>query len=451
MSKILIVEDDDTFREILKATIKKSGHEVEGASDGKSAQYILGVRDFDIVLTDVKMPEVDGIELLNWIKAKKKLPVILMTGFSEILETKKAAELGADGFLPKPFSETDLEDAIKSSLEKKGEDHQEQENVDESYCRVGIEDFTSGKEIPFSIHLRLPSGRYVKIAYKGEDISLDRIKAYKSKGVHYLYLSNEDFSQYVGLTMRISKALVGAKKISRDKKQNFLRHAGEVILEKVHVNGVSQASFQESNDFLQTTLSVVSENEDLVNLLTALNKHADFLYAHSLGVSLYSVMLAKQLKWTSAPTIFKVSMGGLFHDIGKKEIDRSILEKNRVQMSQSERSELETHARRGMEILSSIEGIPEEVIQIAHQHHENCAGMGYPLALTRGKISPLARLISVANIFCEYAIAGPQNSGMSAIDSITQMVQFRQDGLDQQFLGALKELFGFDKRRKKSA
>ena len=116
MQKILIVEDDDTFREILKTTLKKNGFEVEGAADGKSAQYILGFHDFDVVLSDVKMPNMDGIALLSWVKSNKNLSVILMTGFSEVLETKKAAELGADGFLPKPFSHDDLLKAIHACL-----------------------------------------------------------------------------------------------------------------------------------------------------------------------------------------------------------------------------------------------------------------------------------------------------------------------------------------------
>ncbi len=449
MPKILVVEDDDTFREILKTTIKKDGYEVEGAADGKSAQYILSVHDFDIVLSDVKMPSMDGIELLQWIKKNKTLPVILMTGFSEILEIKEAAELGADGFLPKPFSQSDLNETILRCLKTAKKTETLLENDDE-YCKVSVEDFISGTEIPFSIYLRLPNKKYIKIGYKGEDISLDRVKSYKMKDVNYLYLRKEDFSKYVGLTLKIAKALVNTKQISREKKSHFLRHAGEVILERVHVNGVDDVAFRDSSDFVKTTLSIISDNSDLVELLGALNHHADFLYAHSLGVSLYGVMFAKQLRWTSAPTVFKVSMGGLFHDIGKKEIDRMILDKTRVQMSQVERAEFETHPKRGMEILSGIEGVPQEVIQIAFQHHENCAGMGYPLALTKGKISPLARLISVVNIFCEYAIATPQRAGMSAHDSITQMLHFRQDGLDPEFLAALKSLFQYEDERRAS-
>ena len=445
MAKILIVEDDDTFREILKVTVGKEGHDVEGASDGKSAQYILSVKSFDAVLSDVRMPQMSGVDLLKWIKEHYSIPVILMTGFSEILETTKAAELGADGFLPKPFTLDDLNDSLNKCLKQKPQGSTE-ESQDEGFYKISIEDFISGREIPYTIYLKLPQNRFVKIAYRGEDVSLDRIRTYKSKGVNFLYLSKEDFARYIGLTLRISNALKGNSAISSDKKKTFLRHAGEVLLEKVYVDGVDRALFENSRSYVQTTLSILSEGDDLRGLLEALNQHADYLYAHALGVSIYGVMLAQQMKWNSTPTIFKVSMSGLYHDIGKKEIDRLILDKKRVQMHQSERAEFETHPQRGMEILGGVGGVPEEVVQVALQHHETNAGLGYPKGISKAKISPLSKLVSVANVFCEYAIANPQSHGMSAHDAIAQMQQFRLDSLDPEFFGALKILFKFNNK-----
>src|SRR5690606_5884100 len=103
----------------------------------------------------------------------------------------------------------------------------------------------------------------------------------------------------------------------------------------------------------------------------ALNSHADFVYAHSLGVSTYGVMIARVMGWRSAPSLFKVAIAGLFHDIGFKELDRELLEKPRITHTAAERKEYETHPTRGAELLSQVGNIPLDVIQVASQHHED--------------------------------------------------------------------------------
>ena len=134
-------------------------------------------------------------------------------------------------------------------------------------------------------------------------------------------------------------------------------------------------------------------------------------------------------------------MGGLFHDIGKKEIPREILDKPRIQLNQQEKAVLETHPTRGMEILSKIPSIPEDVAVIAHQHHEDVCGYGYPLGIKKNKIYPLARIVSVANVFCEYVIKGPNSEGMPAKEAINRILKFQKDGLDPEYLAALLKLF----------
>src|SRR5690606_35112628 len=110
--------------------------------------------------------------------------------------------------------------------------------------------------------------------------------------------------------------------VAKDKKRAFLKHAGEVILEKVFVDGVDQEGFSNAKAFVESSLNVVAADDAVLEMLKALNSHSDFIYAHSLGVSTYSVMIARALGWRSAPSLFKVAMAGLFHDIGFKELDR---------------------------------------------------------------------------------------------------------------------------------
>jgi len=112
--KILLVDDDEGVRVSFAALLKKRGYDVETRSSGIDALKILKNSKFDIMLTDLKMPVMSGIELLK--EARKidgDLGVIIMTGYGEIASYLEAMDLGAVEYLNKPVNTNDLEIIIK--------------------------------------------------------------------------------------------------------------------------------------------------------------------------------------------------------------------------------------------------------------------------------------------------------------------------------------------------
>lgn len=440
--KVLLVEDDEIFRATIKRSLKKKSCEVTEAENGKVAKEMMLLSQFDLVISDIQMPHFSGVDLLEWIKKNHPTPVVLMTGFSQILETKNASDMGADGFLAKPFKESDLHEVLLKFVAPKPELVSEPEDLDADYCKVSVGDFLTEKATDCDIHIRVSSSKYIKIAHSGGKISDDRIEAYKKKGVYYVYVHKEDFSKIVKYNLHIAKIAKKSDQIDQAKKINFMKHTGNLILENVFVNGVNQESFRESKEFLETSMNFLADDNQMFAVLDVLSHHADFLYAHSLGVSTFSVMIGREMGWTSAPTLFKLAMGGLLHDIGKKEIDKEILEKPRPLLSQKERSMIESHPTRGKEILVSLGSIPSEVVAIAYQHHENVIGQGFPLGTNKNDIHPLAKVVYVANIFCEYAVKyRPDVSPITGPAAISAMESLRADGLDKDVFAALKKLF----------
>ena len=115
--KILVVDDDNDLRELIIDILLAKKFDVKEAENGKSAQSMIAIEDFHIVITDIKMPLLNGIELLHYVKrTKPKINVILMTGFSEVTETQEAYELGAREFLLKPFRKEDLLAAVEKCI-----------------------------------------------------------------------------------------------------------------------------------------------------------------------------------------------------------------------------------------------------------------------------------------------------------------------------------------------
>lgn len=446
-SKILVVDDEEAILMVLKMVLEKENFHILTAIDVLQAQQLLTLHEFVAVITDVKMPGAGGLELLSYIQNHfPKIPVILMTGFAKIVESKTAFELGAKAFLAKPFDRGELLSAVKTVTQVQGPDEVD-EGIEavgaDSYCRIGIDQFVAGKTIQFEIFVCLSGDKYIKIAHTGENIDMERIHAFKSKGVNFLYIKKTDFARYVGFNLTLSNAAKDSRMISREKKIQMLRHASAVILENLFINGVTQQDFDQARAVTETSLALLAESNDGFQLLSALREGGDPLYTHSLGVSLFSVLIAKQTGWSSPSSLFKVSTAGLFHDIGLKEIDRAIVDKPRMDLSVPEVRLLETHCVRGAAILSSIPSMSEEIIQAVLQHHESADGRGYPSNLFAHKITPMARLLSIADQFCRLALA----EAMPVQQAVDRLSLTIVSPSDLPFLSALKASLGLSEAK----
>lgn len=112
--RILVTEDDHNLREAVVDTLMLEGHEVHEACNGKEALFILQKASVDLVLTDINMPEMDGLELLAQLKNSHSwLPVVLMTAYGDVGQAVKAMQLGASDYLMKPFEVSELKNILK--------------------------------------------------------------------------------------------------------------------------------------------------------------------------------------------------------------------------------------------------------------------------------------------------------------------------------------------------
>ena len=101
---VLIVEDDDNLREAIKETLSLENIVSVTARNGKEALVLLNSRSVDLILSDIQMPELDGIGLLKAVSQKFfRLPIVLMTAYGDIQNAVEAMRLGAADYLVKPF------------------------------------------------------------------------------------------------------------------------------------------------------------------------------------------------------------------------------------------------------------------------------------------------------------------------------------------------------------
>lgn len=104
MIRILLAEDNDSLRELVHDYLVRNGFEVEAKADGLSAWEALQERDFQLVLLDVMMPELDGFELCRRIREKENVPILFLTARVQEADQLRGYRLGADDYIMKPFS-----------------------------------------------------------------------------------------------------------------------------------------------------------------------------------------------------------------------------------------------------------------------------------------------------------------------------------------------------------
>ena len=120
MPNLLIVDDEKGYREVLSAVFGAEGYSVVTAAGGNAALELLNSEPIDVIISDVRMPDMDGIELLRKVRSiDADIGMVLMTAFGTIDTAREAFKLGADDFVQKPFNNEELKLIVRRSLERR--------------------------------------------------------------------------------------------------------------------------------------------------------------------------------------------------------------------------------------------------------------------------------------------------------------------------------------------
>ena len=116
MSRILIVEDEETIADLERDYLELSGFEVEVANDGETGLEKALTDQFDLVILDLMLPGVDGFEICREVRQKKNTPIIMVSAKKDDIDKIRGLGLGADDYMTKPFSPSELVARVKAHL-----------------------------------------------------------------------------------------------------------------------------------------------------------------------------------------------------------------------------------------------------------------------------------------------------------------------------------------------
>ncbi len=118
MARILIVEDEEKIARFVTLELEHEGYQVEHAADGRTAVDLALERNYDLILLDVLLPQLNGMEVLRRVRKHKDVPVIMVTARDAVMDKVAGLDAGADDYLTKPFAIEELFARIRVALKR---------------------------------------------------------------------------------------------------------------------------------------------------------------------------------------------------------------------------------------------------------------------------------------------------------------------------------------------
>ncbi len=157
MSKILIIEDEEAIAELEKDYLELSGYEVEIANRGDQGLLKAIKEEFDLIILDLMLPEVDGFEICRMVREEKNIPIIMVSAKKDDIDKIRGLGLGADDYMTKPFSPSELVARVKAHLDRYnrlvGSSVQKRDIVEIRGIRIDKTDrrvWVNGEEVSFT-------------------------------------------------------------------------------------------------------------------------------------------------------------------------------------------------------------------------------------------------------------------------------------------------------------
>jgi putative nucleotidyltransferase with HDIG domain len=427
---ILVVDDEHVIRDILADFLTMEGFSVRTASDGAAALIELSRARYDLVLSDLKMPNMGGIELLQAIaQHHPNLVTIIMTGFGTVETAIDAMKRGAYDYIMKPFKMEEVVHTVRRGLERKklaAENIRLKEAlslykvseaiaaslsldevmrtvthaaIDEVDADMVVVLLADGEGSFFErtrvLHPHMDEGRdWGSLAWRKIDehfVEERRFRVHGPDGLAYFERAPDGPLHSLAVTrMLMSGRTIGFMAICSFTQGKGFDEGQRKLLSIVTDRAAAAIENAQLYEDLKATFS-----QTIKGLASALDKMDRYTSGHSERVAAYAQILAIKLGLPEADAEI-VRQAALMHDIGKIGCVMN-LNKPGI-LTEREYDMFKRHPGYGRDILEPIEFL-KPLIPGVHAHHERWDGKGYPLGLDKDAIPLIARIISVADVY----------------------------------------------------
>jgi len=445
-AKILVVDDERVIREILAEFLSLEGFSVHTVEDGEKALTELRLRPYDLLITDLKMPRLSGLQLLERIEAERLgVLTVLMTGFGTVETAIEAMKKGAYDYLLKPFKVEEVIHVVERALYRQRLQAEnirlrealtiykvseaialshDIEHILDVVLRAAIDEV---KADVATLHLRDPrSGTYEErvkvVATDGAARALPSpafgvlgeqfahgvpILAHGGKAARFFTeeAAPADLVSFACVPLQVRGDMVGMLNVfsfTAGKKFDEGHRKTLAVLASRAASALDNArlygELRDSNDSLrQANLSLEEMfQHTIAGFAQALEESDQYTRGHSERVAVYSEVLARGLELPDAE-IRRVVQAGVMHDVGKIGVRYDMLNKP-GKLTPEEIAVFRQHPEKGKRILEPVPCL-HGLIDGCWCHHEWFDGGGYPRGLSGQNIPIVGRIVSIADAY----------------------------------------------------
>lgn len=229
------------------------------------------------------------------------------------------------------------------------------------------------------------------LIHQGVPLTAKMIDRLKQLEISYIYVEDPDTDD-IQHQYPISETVRKNAMTSIKESLGQIQESG--ILSKSFIFGKTEKKMME---VVRSILTELQNNKHVISLLSDVYTYDDYIYTHSLNVTIYSIALATELNY-NAKQLEQIGFGAILHDVGKMLVPKEILLK-KDKLTDEEFDLIKKHSEAGFEVLRKAANIPLVAAHCAYQHHERLNGSGYPRGIKGDAIHPYAKIIGIADVF----------------------------------------------------
>lgn len=433
---ILIVDDEIEIALSLQDYLSQKKYNVLVAHNADEALEMIRSQKINLILSDIRMPGKTGLELFQEYKEKidteNPIPFVLMTGFADIISVQNAFKIGVNELIAKPFDF----DAVNLIIDYLLDTDHAYGTDKENFFSIPIEEFIMSKTSDYNIFLKV-NHKHIRVTKSGQDFTTQRLDNFSKKGATHIYLGSNDFAKYTDLQFAISTTIT-KRPIDEIKKIRIMNQLISSISQNSIANVIDKKYLAQSLQAFEAYTQAALNQPQLLSILNVISSENPDLAEQSTLKAIMASSIATIWRWNNPKIQSRIILAALLSDIGLKDC-KHLLSKKRFEYSTEEIKQYEQHPIKSYEILRQIEGIPEEILYVAIQHHENAASLGFPQKLPRSKTHSYSKLIHCIGVFIDATMEQEDRSNIKKV--LDQIYNIQGKTVSEQVLKSLYILF----------
>lgn len=455
--RVLVVDDDDGVRRLLQRAIEQLGCQVSTASDGREALEALRQRPYDLMITDLRMPNMDGTSLVHACRSQFPFTgIMVVTGFGTIESAVEALKMGVDDYLTKPLVLTSLKEKVGAFFANRDEADRATPGptieplvalsnlltgqlglYDLAYAilelirramrpataQISVFGIEGQEDLAFAVGPPLDGARPLAQADRAwtSQLATAEVPWYLGEG-SLKQTAGSPSGHCLLVPLRAPDEVVGTLLLVREQTDVPYRNTDAQLLQvfgfqvgiaMLHAR-TRQRLLDAFQDLNQITLSAVR------TLFAAIGTYDRYTHDHSERVAQIADQLAKAADVSPADRE-TIRIAGLLHDIGKLGVEDSTLHKTDA-LDESELDRIRLHPRMGARILADMPAF-QHITPLVEHHHEHWDGSGYPDGLRGSEIPLGARILAIADSYDSMVSDRPYRAAIAPQEARLQILE----------------------------